>query len=71
MKLNATQLRVLRAINGNRGGGLNIGSKTPGQEIWAFVAPESFSIFKRLKENTVPISFPGRASVVRGVDSRR
>jgi type IV pilus assembly protein PilY1 len=50
---------VLRAINGNRDGGLNIGGVAPGGEIWGFVAPESFSIFKRLRDNVTPIYFPG------------
>ena len=53
---------VLRAINGNRDGGLGIGSATPGSELWAFIAPESFGNIKRLRDNTTPISFKGSAS---------
>lgn len=53
---------VLRAINGNRDGGLSIGSVAPGNELWAFIAPESFGNIKRLRDNTTPISFKGSAS---------
>jgi type IV pilus assembly protein PilY1 len=53
---------VLRAINGNRDGGLSIGGVAPGGEIWGFVAPESYGIFKRLRDNATPIYFPGTTS---------
>ena len=50
---------ILRAINGNRDGGLSIGGKAPGMELWAFVAPEFYSAVKRLRDDTTPISFKG------------
>jgi type IV pilus assembly protein PilY1 len=56
---------VLKAINGNReaqpspGPNNNIGSITPGKEIWSFVAPEFFSNIKRLRDNSTQISFKG------------
>jgi len=40
---------MLRAVNGNRNGG---------EELWSFVAPESYGLFKRLRENTELISYP-------------
>jgi type IV pilus assembly protein PilY1 len=52
---------VLRAINGNRS--TEIGPPDaevdPGQELWAFVAPEFFGNIKRLRDNVVPISYTG------------
>ncbi|MDH4873341.1 pilus assembly protein PilY [Pseudomonas sp. BN515] len=49
---------MLRAVNGNRDGGLSIDSKAPGEEIWSFVAPENYGMFLRNKENTSQIGFP-------------
>ena len=50
---------TFRAVNGNQPGGDTIGSATPGQEIWSFVAPEFFydstkgySPLVRLYQNT-------------------
>lgn len=42
---------VLRAVDGNRSGG------TAGQEMWAFVAPEFFGKFNRLKENDPVVKY--------------
>jgi type IV pilus assembly protein PilY1 len=48
---------VLRAVNGNRD--TDIGSFGAGDEMWSFVAPEFFGKIKRLRDNTIPISFTG------------
>ena len=50
---------VLRAINGNREDGPNIGSVTPGSELWAFVPPEFYDKIVRLRNNDVQISYKG------------
>jgi type IV pilus assembly protein PilY1 len=50
---------MLRAVNGEREGGDIIGSANPGEELWAFVAPEFYSKIKRLRDNTSQISFKG------------
>lgn len=52
----------LRAVNGNREGGRSIAGKAPGEELWAFVAPESYGILARLRANEPLIDFPGLAS---------
>lgn len=51
---------ALRAINGNRPDKAtpNIGSVTPGSELWSFIAPETYPILKRLRDNSPKISFP-------------
>lgn len=52
---------MLRAINGNReaaAGGANIGSVTPGNELWSFVAPESYMLFNTLYNNTTQVYTP-------------
>lgn len=53
---------VFRAINGNRpGAGTSTGQiegVAPGGELWGFVPPEFHKHFKRLYDNSVPISFP-------------
>lgn len=49
---------VFRAVNGNRPGDGAIGGVAPGGELWGFVPPEFHSKFKRIYQNTVPISFP-------------
>jgi type IV pilus assembly protein PilY1 len=48
---------VLRAVNGNRAAA--IGSFAAGDEMWSFVAPEFYGKIKRLRDNTIPISFTG------------
>lgn len=53
---------MLRAINGNRDGGLSIGGMGPGMELWAFVAPEFYTNLKRIRDNTTTISFPGHTT---------
>lgn len=53
---------MLRAINGNRDNGLAIDSKGPGEELWSFVAPESYGMFARLKSNTPTIKYPNSVS---------
>jgi type IV pilus assembly protein PilY1 len=53
---------MLRAVNGNREGGIAIAGKQPGQELWSFVAPESYGMFTRLKNNTPVIKFPNGLS---------
>jgi len=45
---------VFRAINGNRTG--NIGTATPGAELWGFVPPEFYGNIKRLRDNTTRIT---------------
>jgi type IV pilus assembly protein PilY1 len=52
---------MLRAVNGNRDGGVDVGGKGPGEELWSFVAPESYGMFARLKNNTPTIKFPNSA----------
>ena len=47
---------VFHAINGNRQG--SIGSVGPGDELWAFMPPEFYGNIKRLRDNTVKVSFP-------------
>lgn len=49
---------MLRAINGNRDGGEEIDGRGPGEELWAFVAPESYGIFARLRANADFVKFP-------------
>jgi type IV pilus assembly protein PilY1 len=51
---------VFRAINGNRTG--TVGGVAPGEELWSFVPPEFWGNFKRLRDNTVQISFPNIVS---------
>lgn len=48
---------ALRAVNGNRS--TSIGSATAGSELWSFIAPESYPILKRLRENSPKVSFFG------------
>jgi type IV pilus assembly protein PilY1 len=48
---------VLRAVNGNRSDA--IGDFEAGDEIWSFIAPEFYGKIKRLRDNTIPISFTG------------
>ncbi|MET0658688.1 MAG: PilC/PilY family type IV pilus protein, partial [Steroidobacteraceae bacterium] len=49
---------VFRAVNGNRPGSGSIEGVEAGGELWGFVPPEFHSQFKRLRENTVQVSFP-------------
>lgn len=51
---------MLRAINGNRTA--IYGGVPAGGELWSFVAPESYPIFKRLRDDTTKVSFPGSTS---------
>ncbi|WP_143068483.1 pilus assembly protein [Azotobacter beijerinckii] len=52
---------LLRAVNGNRNGGLSIGtSDQPGDELWSFMAPEFYTKIKRLRDNSVKINFKDR-----------
>ena len=48
---------VLRAVNGNRTAA--IGSFAAGNELWSFIAPEFYGDIKRLRDNTISISFTG------------
>jgi type IV pilus assembly protein PilY1 len=47
---------VFRAINGNRTAA--IGSAPPGKELWSFMPPEFYGKIKRLRDNTVQVSYP-------------
>lgn len=51
---------ILRAINGNRDANLTSAGNiyAPGAELWAFAAPESFGVFKRLYDNTTKVLTP-------------
>jgi type IV pilus assembly protein PilY1 len=58
---------ILRAVNGNRGsaadasaGSITSGGNTyaAGDELWAFVPPETYGIFSRLRANDPAISTP-------------
>ena len=51
---------MLRAVNGNRSA--SIGSAVAGSELWSFVAPEFYTNLKRIRNNTVTISFPGNTT---------
>jgi type IV pilus assembly protein PilY1 len=50
---------MLHAINGNRDGGLSIGTQAPGMELWSFMAPEFYLNIKRIRDNTTPVSYFG------------
>jgi type IV pilus assembly protein PilY1 len=47
---------ALRAINGNRS--TAIGSVPAGGELWSFIAPESYGVLKRIRDNNVQVSTP-------------
>lgn len=49
----------LRAINGNKDGGGQIGGRNPGEELWAFIAPEHYDQFKRLRDQIPLLDYPG------------
>lgn len=49
---------VLRAVNGNRDGGSQVGGKGPGEELWSFIAPQSYGILSRMKANSPTIKYP-------------
>ncbi|WP_160287429.1 pilus assembly protein [Pseudomonas knackmussii] len=51
---------LLHAVNGNRT--TSIGSFAAGSELWSFMPPEFYSSIKRLRDNTVTISFPGHTT---------
>lgn len=60
---------MLRAINGTRdlndpfSPGVNIngpnGPVPPGGELWSFVPPEFYPNVERIRDNSVPVSYPG------------
>jgi len=56
---------ILRAVNGNRDTtdtlNGNIGSVVPGNELWAFMAPEFYQNIKRIRDNSIKINYPGNA----------
>jgi type IV pilus assembly protein PilY1 len=47
---------LLRAVNGNRTNA--IGSYPAGAELWSFMPPEFYPNIKRLRDNTITISYP-------------
>lgn len=51
----------LRAVNGNRGSSITSGGNTyaAGAELWSFMPPQFYSKIKRLRDNTLNISYPG------------
>jgi type IV pilus assembly protein PilY1 len=51
---------VFRAINGNQSAA--IGTAVAGSEIWGFVPPEFYPHIKRIRDNTLQISFPNVTS---------
>lgn len=48
---------ILRAVNGNREGGLDVGLKGPGHELWAFMAPEFFPHVETVRKNSTALVF--------------
>ena len=48
---------ALRAVNGNRSA--PIGSAAAGSELWSFIPPEFYGSLKRLRDNTLRVTFPG------------
>lgn len=50
---------TLRAVNGNKDDGTQIASRNPGDELWAFIAPEHFGQFKRLHDQSPLLDYPG------------
>jgi hypothetical protein len=46
---------MFRAINGNRTTTFNV---SPGAELWSFMPPEFYGKLARLRQNTVPVTFP-------------
>jgi type IV pilus assembly protein PilY1 len=48
---------ALRAINGNRSEA--IGAAAAGSELWSFIPPEFYGSIKRLRDNSIRISYPG------------
>lgn len=51
---------MLRAVNGNRTD--LIGTIAAGGELWAFMPPEFYGQIKRLRDNTIPVSYPTSAA---------
>lgn len=49
---------MLRAVNGNRDDGVDVGGKGPGEELWSFIAPESYGMLARLKADSPSIKYP-------------
>jgi type IV pilus assembly protein PilY1 len=52
----------LRAINGNKDGGGQIAGRNPGEELWAFIAPEHYGQFKRLRDQSPLLDYPGASA---------
>jgi len=50
---------TLRAMNGNKDGGTQIAGRNPGEELWAFIAPEHYGQFKRLRDQSPLLDYPG------------
>ena len=68
---------MLRAVNGNRGsptdstvGSITSGGNTyaAGAEMWSFMPPEFYGKIKRLRDNSIAISYPG--SLVTGAQPK-
>jgi type IV pilus assembly protein PilY1 len=53
---------ILHAINGNREGGLSIGSAAPGVELWSFVAPEFYSSIANMRSDSPLLYSPPSAT---------
>ena len=55
---------MLRAINGNRTSSIVAGTLTveAGGELWSFMPPEFYTNIKRLRDNTIRVSFPNNTS---------
>jgi len=54
---------ALRAINGNRSASIpSTGGVAAGGELWSFIAPESYPILKRLRDNSPKVSFYGSST---------
>jgi type IV pilus assembly protein PilY1 len=49
---------VFRAINGNRPEDGAVAGIAPGGEVWGFLPPEFYGHIKRLRDNTMQVSFP-------------
>lgn len=49
---------MLRAVNGNRDNGVEVGGKGPGEELWSFIAPESYGMLSRLRADSPIIKYP-------------
>lgn len=56
----------LRAVNGNRTAAIGLGANAvpAGGELWSFMPTEFYPYLKRIRDNTVTISFPGQEADV-------